>query len=199
LTWQKIIPIILLTKITITLKLNWYISTSIFTIRIILTTLSNLKILIITSSLIHTGWLIVSIISFKIISILYLLMYSLILMLVNIIIINNNSTNLTNQIKTKKRSSVITIIIFNLAGIPPLLGFFIKLAVFYSLFKINAQTILILLLTITASFRFFLYIQLITSNLLFIRQILFKKITPQKGFNQVVFFISVIIPIVLLY
>lgn len=158
-SWLKIIPIYLLSFLRINLLLIIVISASIIFRTIVQYFYGLTKLIVIYSSIAHSSWLFITIVSSFIIRITFLLIYSLVLIrivkickqrqLISLIQKINNSTN--NKIQ-------IILVILSLAGIPPLLGFFPKWIALYILYlKINRNTIIILIFFSMTTLNFYIY------------------------------------------
>jgi NADH:ubiquinone oxidoreductase subunit 2 (subunit N) len=102
----------------------------------------------------------------------YLAIYSL-LSLIIILQINKNNIKTINFPSPKNMKKNISLILFSIAGIPPLLGFIPKWIVLNLIRKEINIILLIILITIIASLNFFIYCQIINQRNL-------NKTTPKK-------------------
>nr|UGS80178.1 NADH dehydrogenase subunit 2 [Asiopsocus sonorensis] len=164
-TLQKIIPLFMismLTKHNLFLMMFSMLNISVGSIGGI--NQSMLKYIIAFSSINHTGWLIISTTIKNIISIKYMMIYSI----MNLFLIFNfkikNMMHL-NQI-SKVNYLLLLMIMLSLAGLPPLMGFIPKWLVIEStLYKMNFK--LILFITITSLLSTLYYLRMSMTPTLF--------------------------------
>lgn len=124
LTWMKLMPIYILSIRT--LKLIFFFSIcSVFYATFSQVSLNNRKLILIFSSITQMSWILMLITLNKKIRMLFIGLYWLVLLFIFIEFFKVNFLFLNNPKKFKNKSSLI-VGILNLAGIPPLLGFFIK-------------------------------------------------------------------------
>lgn len=192
-TWQKIIPIFILIKILKKINIWWILIISIFIINIILIKISNTKIILISSSLIHSRWIILSSKFLIYFPLIYLTIYSIILMINTKLIKIRNRLKLPFQKLEKKNKNLLIISIFRIRGIPPSIGFFIKITIIYSIIKIIDPYWIIIATLLVASIRFFVYFQISYKNITIDYN--HNKIYPSyyKFNRSFIFFINTII------
>lgn len=152
LIWQKIAPIAIISYSTRNLI------TTIIIIRALIGAVgainqNNLKKIFFYSSLNHLAWIMTSIIINEILWALYLVFYSSIILPL-LFIFNRQKTKTINKINEKKFSFVqiffLILIVLSLAGLPPFLGFRIKIIII-SLISINIWTYFISIALISSS------------------------------------------------
>lgn len=166
LTWQKLAPLILLSYIN---SINFILSFII--IRAIIGAIgginqTNLKNILIYSSFIHTAWLISIILLNEILWWMYFLSYIFIIIIFIYPFNYLNIQDLKELLYLNSQTSLKIIIFLNilsLRGLPPFLGFLIKILSLIVLIKTNLIFISLILL-ITSFLSFYFYIRLTFSN-----------------------------------
>lgn len=143
-TFQKIIPLFLISRFLT--WIIWYI----IIISLIVGVFGsinqvNIKNLFAYSSIHHLGWLISCIFGNDLFWILYLLIYSLILVRLIFYLLIYDINNFYILGKCKRKSWFI-IGFIRIGGLPPLLGFFLKWSAFVYIFTINYIFVIFLLL-----------------------------------------------------
>lgn len=167
LTIQKGIPLLIIEKFINSSLIPLFVTSSLIS-SILAIKYKLLKKILIFSSISHQGWILCLIIKKLNFWFSYLLLYFIIIF--NIIEIcrkhklNYFSDFLKKKIKPEIKIKII-ILIISLAGIPPFLGFFIKIVSIYLLIEINLIFIFILILS--SLINLFFYIR-ISRSLLFI-------------------------------
>ena len=199
LTWQKFIPILMLIKSRLNTTSKWIAINSIIILTIIIIKITNLKVVMTLSSTIHNRWIIIPIKFYKNISSLYLIIYSIILPIVNMFLFKNNSKLVYKQIIEKNFLINILLKIFSLAGIPPIIGFILKIVVLYCLIKLSNQEWTIFILFIASSTNFYVYSQIFYKNLSLIKTNTLKINKNQKNKNTTIFWLRAITPIIFFY
>ena len=191
LTWQKIAPLILI----ISLTFNKLIFIRLI-FRLIVGSVGNINelrvfIMYTYSSISHTGWLIVSSIINEHVCILYLIIYSIILLTV-ILYINKKFV----RDHWYKLNLIYFLNILSLGGLPPFTGFFIKWIIIKEL--INIRSLLILsILIITRILLIYIYLRL--TLIRFIKTNFKKLFIINNKHNIFITFISIInLPILLI-
>lgn len=200
-SWQKILPLYLINKIYFNLW-DYIIILSLVVCVIGVVFQSRIKKLIIFSSIFTGSWIISSIIFFKIIWTLLLFLYRIILLFLIIFLLNSNLLE-----KEKGNYFLITLIekfyiffiLLRIAGIPPFLGFFIKISVLFILL-IYKKFFLSFVLVISSIIILFIYRRIflnslrgLTSN----RKIIFFQKNYNLFFLRVIFFIGPVIFLVI--
>nr|AZL93270.1 NADH dehydrogenase subunit 2 [Helorus sp. ZJUH_2016017] len=172
-TWQKIIPmfmmnLILTNKLLLKLNLILMMISSIYS-AIISINLNSLKNLLSFSSINHMSWILLMMnMNFKF-SILYFMLYSFITMTLIFFLIYNKINFLSELISLKKMSKNLLMNLFfimmSMSGLPPSLGFFIKLTLILNMTKINF--IIFSVMLISSSIMMFNYTRMLISNSMF--------------------------------
>lgn len=174
-SFQKIIPLILI-AIFISIIL-WIIIMSRLMVGVFGSfNQKQIKRLLSYSSIHHVGWILICIISDRNIWFLYLFLYRVIILSVIGLFIKYEINRIIRLIKLKYKW-ILFITILSIAGMPPLLGFFLKWVAFYYIIKINY--IIIIFMLIISVIIFYVYIRLIYDLILGLRKkidILFYKI-----------------------
>jgi len=196
LTWQKIAPFFLMS----------YLKSPLILIFIVLSALIgalgginqiNLKIILVYSSIINSSW----ILSLSYINELtwwaYFLAYSIITCSASYLFIIFNIQKITSLHKINLPLGPkisFTINFFSLAGLPPFLGFFIKITSINSLLENNFNLFIILVMVISSFFSFYFYSRLIYASLfLNERTNLIKSINePPLASSKTIYLISII-------
>lgn len=172
LTWQKIAPLFLiyLTNFNLIIYLSTLLSNFIGAILGI--NQISIKLIIIYSSINHLGWIIITIILNKNIIFIYILIYSISILLMCIILNYSNFTHINQIFKNNNQNiiiKIISLIIFlSLRGLPPFLGFLPKILTLI-LIIINNLIIEIILFIIIAVISLSFYINPVISSLIFIK------------------------------
>lgn len=165
-TWQKIIPIIILIKATIIKTTTILRVISITAMTTIIINSSNIKRLFIASSMGHISWIIMSIRKIKVIPLIYLRLYSTLTFLIvaqlkkwKASFLRKQETKMTND------QTSIKINIISISGIPPFTGFFLKALIIYTLIKYNSPIKITIILLVTATGTFYAYNQTIIKSI----------------------------------
>lgn len=157
-TWQKIIPIFILIKIQnliVTIISIFFLITG----TLLQFIFSKIKPLIISSSIVHIGWILIPQNIHKIFPLLYLLIYTIIIFP---LIKNFKKSNKWKLIKKDQKNNFFIVLnILNLRRTPPLTGFLLKWIIFILLIQQKTNTFYLLILFIIATIRFFIYFQII--------------------------------------
>lgn len=158
-TWLKIIPMYLLSFLSVSLILITIICISIVFRTVIQYFYSFTKLIIIYSRIAHSSWILITILNSFLIRIVFLTIYSLVL--IRVIKISRQRQLISIMQKTNNRINnkiQIMLIIFSLAGIPPLLGFFPKWIALYLLYlKINNNFIILFIFFSITTLNFYIY------------------------------------------
>lgn len=173
LTIQKIIPLLIIEKFINNSIIPLFVLSSLIA-SIIAIKHKLIKKILILSSISHQGWILCLIAKKMNFWISYLIIYSTIIytIITNCKAVNFNRLNnlISNKIRIKIKNTII-ISIISLAGIPPFLGFFIKIIAILYLIKINL--IFIIILIISSLINLFFYLRILTpfffTNLKFLR------------------------------
>jgi len=159
LIWQKFIPIFLLISIgkLSFIFLGCLVSILIGTLRQF--NISSIILMMVISSISHISWMLITSTRIYYNSFIYYIIYCLIIFIIMVSFISYEMKLIWNYL-SKNYFFSLSLMIFSLAGIPPLLGFFPKWLVLLEM--INQEMILILLLyLIMASLNFYIYNRLI--------------------------------------
>jgi len=186
-SWQKILPLYLINKIYFNLWDYILILSLIICISGVILQ-SRIKKLIIFSSIFTRVWVISSIIYFKIIWSLLLLIYRIILFFFVIFILNN-------KLLIKERENYFFIkqiekfyiffILLRIAGIPPFLGFFIKISILFILL-LYKKFFLSFILLLSSIIIIFIYRRIFLNRLNILNPIP-KIIFSYKNYNLLFF------------
>jgi len=192
LTWQKIAPFIMLSFIN---NFSLLISITLSAIVGLLGGLNqiNIKLILTYSSIIHSSWILRIIIFNELIWITYLSLYSFLVFAASYIFLKLNLSHLNsiNFLKNRPSTKLIFLINFlSIAGLPPFLGFLIKILALITLIKFNVNIFLLAIL-ITSSFLSFYFYSRITYNSLFIGRnfITYSNHIPLHSSNIFIFII----------
>nr|YP_003354998.1 NADH dehydrogenase subunit 2 [Pyganodon grandis]ACQ91063.1 NADH dehydrogenase subunit 2 [Pyganodon grandis]UZC55569.1 NADH dehydrogenase subunit 2 [Pyganodon grandis] len=198
LTWQKIAPILAISSF------NPLLMSSVMPIAMISAlwggiggiNQTDIRSLLAYSSIAHTGWMLASINGNYPILITYLFSYILISMSIFFLLLKEDSKSCKQLFSTKEPSKMfmLSISILSLGGLPPLVGFIMKLLV---LMFTSAKMIIILGLVTGALMSLFYYLSLTFSALLsFSKMHLIKSQMIPK--NLMLFFLAQILPLTLI-
>nr|YP_011017393.1 NADH dehydrogenase subunit 2 [Amblyomma parvum]WQF69056.1 NADH dehydrogenase subunit 2 [Amblyomma parvum] len=181
LTFQKMIPMIILTHFKTSI-LIFFISISSMIASLLALNSKSFKKILIFSSISHQGWVISMIIAESNFWVSYMIIYSfLILKISNMCLkfkLNYVSIFFAKNKFTSKKMSIIFLML-SLGGMPPFLGFFMKLISIIIL--IQKMNFLLIILIISSMVNIFFYMQMISP-------ILFNNFFTIKNFNKSLFF-----------
>lgn len=154
----------------------------------------KIKPLIVSSSIVHIGWITIPQRIVKIFPLIYLAIYTIVLIPLILIL---KKTNKWKLIKTEQKNNfILTLNIFNLRNVPPLTGFILKWIVFSLLIHQKTNIIYILVLFIIATISFYIYFQIIYNNLTKnYMNIKYKINSKIKSINSVFLLLTIILPI----
>jgi len=164
-TWQKIIPTLILYKNLNIITISC-LFTSTYVLNLHIIKISKIKPLLINSSLAHIRFIVITNRLLYHMPILYLFAYSIIIFFIVKLMSASNTVRISSQNKNKTTSALISLYIFRLRGMPPLLGFFIKLTAIYVIQKtviIKRLTVVAILIT---TIRLYTYIQISLKNII---------------------------------
>ena len=156
LSWQKIIPLLLLIKSPMGILLATLAFLSLLVGSLTQIKITSLKLIFIFSSIRHLGWMVFPISFSSLIPLFYIIVYTLIFIHLLLKFEVRDLKTLYNQ-PSALSMKVITLIVFSLAGIPPLLGFILK---WISLKVIIISLLYAIVFTLTACVRFYIYIRI---------------------------------------
>lgn len=180
LTWQKIIPLSFLSTFSINFLLGGICVISLLVGTLRQLKLTSLKILIVFSSIGHLGWIIFPMLKYSTITITYLLLYSLIVLPMIRLFFFSNYQHLFNQ-TNYKIVFCLSLLIFSLSGIPPLIGFLLK---WISLNSIIPSILIIIAFSLIACLRFYIYIRIVYKRFL-LRPFSIKQTLPILNINLI--------------
>lgn len=191
LTWQKIAPFILLSYLSSQLTITFIvISCAIGVIGGINQT--NIKLILVYSSIINSAWILSLSSNNEFSWWMYFLAYSLITLAASYIFINFNIKKISSIHKINlpiipKISFLVNFL--SLAGLPPFLGFFIKVITINLLIENKISILIILILVISSIFSFYFYLRTAYSSL-FINEtpLILKTIRENLTFFKSVYF-----------
>nr|UNO54456.1 NADH dehydrogenase subunit 2 [Rhipicephalus haemaphysaloides] len=162
LTIQKIIPLLIIEKFMNSLMIPLFVLST-FMASVMAMKYKMIKKILIFSSISHQGWILCLIAKKMNFWISYLLMYSIIIFAVikNCQMINFNVIcNLMNKKMSLKMKNEMIMSMMSLAGMPPFLGFFMKIMAIYFLMKMNL--IFMFILVISSLINLFFYLRMLT-------------------------------------
>ncbi len=183
-TWQKIIPLILL-KFSNSLFNVFLATISILYSRLIAFYQNSIRKLLAYSSIINTRWLLIIFAMNKTIWIHFFILYSLITVSIINLIKTENINLLSNIfIKSTKSGYRLLILSFTLSGLPPSSGFILKL-ILLKLLILQNLLLLIIILILTSVTRFYFYSRIFFSIISISPsfKIRWTKIKPKFNFN----------------
>jgi NADH:ubiquinone oxidoreductase subunit 2 (subunit N) len=162
LLWQKLIPIFVLINVNKNIFIIFvrFIAIIIGSLRQF--NVSSILIIIVLSSIVHLSWMIVPRGFLYFSSFIYLGFYFILSMLIFSELFKNNIQFLWNQLN-KKFFSKFSLIIYSLAGLPPLIGFIPKWIIIILLLNMDLVFIILMFILIT-SLNFYIYNRLLYST-----------------------------------
>nr|YP_009992050.1 NADH dehydrogenase subunit 2 [Rhipicephalus appendiculatus]QNN85521.1 NADH dehydrogenase subunit 2 [Rhipicephalus appendiculatus] len=164
LTIQKIMPLLIIEKFINTSLTILFVLSSL-TASILAMKYKMMKKILIFSSISHQGWILCLIAKKINFWISYLILYSIIIYNIINICNYNNFNNIYDFIKKKMKTENKTSLIMSmmsLAGMPPFLGFFMKIVALFFLMKMNM--IMIFMLIISSLINLFFYMRSMTPS-----------------------------------
>nr|UYX57303.1 NADH dehydrogenase subunit 2 [Rhipicephalus linnaei] len=162
LTIQKIIPLLIIEKFLNKMMIPLFVLSSLMA-SILAMKYKLMKKILIFSSISHQGWILCLIAKKVNFWISYLIMYSIIIytIIINCKMINFNSLNNLMSIKMSvKMKNTMIMSMMSLAGMPPFLGFFMKIVAILYLIKMNLIFITILIISSLINLYFYLRIMI---------------------------------------
>nr|QGQ56388.1 NADH dehydrogenase subunit 2 [Pseudachorutes palmiensis] len=169
LTWQKLAPFVLLSFLT-----NKLVEVSIMISAVVgglgALNQTDLKLLLTYSSIAHSAWMLSIIYINELVWILYFISYIFIILSTLYLFLKLQISNLTlfQLIKMPSNLKLMFLLnFFSLAGLPPLLGFIIKILILNTLMSVGFSLLLVLFM-ISASFISFYYYLRVTHSILFL-------------------------------
>nr|QXJ79760.1 NADH dehydrogenase subunit 2 [Suinzona borowieci] len=190
LTWQKIAPMILLSY---NLQMMEFLTLIILTSAIVSGILGlnqiSLRKIMAYSSINHLAWMIASMLSVKMIWMIYFFIYSLISLNIILMFKFLNIYFLKQMFVTLNSNKIFKLFFmlnfFSLGGLPPFLGFFPKWLVINNLTE-NNFFILSMILIVFTLFPLFFYLRITFSTLTFSMNEIIIKITNKVNFQIVI-------------
>nr|WEI30815.1 NADH dehydrogenase subunit 2 [Rhipicephalus turanicus] len=162
LTIQKIIPLLIIEKFMNKSMIPLFVLSSLMA-SIMAMKHKLMKKILILSSISHQGWILCLIAKKMNFWISYLIMYSTIIytIITNCKAVNFNSLNnlMSNKMSIKMKNTMI-MSMMSLAGMPPFLGFFMKIVAILYLIKMNL--IFMIILIISSLINLFFYLRILT-------------------------------------
>lgn len=156
LSWQKLIPVMVLIKAPITTILALIASLRIFLGTLRQIKISSLKLIILFSSIRHLGWIIAPISLDIYLPLIYLFLYTCIFSAIALSLQKRALKSLFLQFTSLKVKEIF-LLILSLRGIPPLLGFLLK---WISLKALIVRITIALTFTLIACIRFYIYMRI---------------------------------------
>nr|AHX42576.1 NADH dehydrogenase subunit 2 [Helotrephes semiglobosus semiglobosus] len=166
-TWQKIAPIFMLSKLKMSSLLIIFIISSAYIGAVGGLNQNSIKKILAFSSINHLSWIMASIYMDSKIWIKYLLIYAMMLSLI-IFMLNMYNLNYISQTNITPTSTLfkinLTLMIMSLGGLPPLLGFIPKLMIIQSMIMKN--NLIILLMIMLSMITLFYYMKIMTNMIM---------------------------------
>nr|YP_010983062.1 NADH dehydrogenase subunit 2 [Rhipicephalus pumilio]WOH23046.1 NADH dehydrogenase subunit 2 [Rhipicephalus pumilio] len=187
LTIQKIIPLLIIEKFMNLVMMPLYVLSSLMA-SIMAMKYKLMKKILIFSSISHQGWILCLIAKKMNFWISYLMMYSIIIYTIinNCKTINfNELSNVTISKMSLKMKNSMIMSMMSLAGMPPFLGFFMKIMAIFLLMKMNL--VLMFILILSSLVNLFFYLRILTP-LFFINM---KSLTWNIHITKSNFFIKI--------
>nr|YP_010535376.1 NADH dehydrogenase subunit 2 [Amblyomma maculatum]UYB77937.1 NADH dehydrogenase subunit 2 [Amblyomma maculatum] len=198
LTLQKMIPLLILFNIQMNFIIMFIIFSAIFS-SIFAINSKTIKKILIFSSISHQSWIMTLMIAKSNFWIIYMLVYSLIIFKITSILEYwnvNTISKFLNQNKNFHTKLSIMMMMFSLGGMPPFMGFLIKLISILILIK-NCNFILMLLI-VSSMINIYFYIQL-ASPTFFLNYFSFKNFLINKfNFKNILLNINLMILILIM-
>nr|QYF09532.1 NADH dehydrogenase subunit 2 [Haemaphysalis kolonini] len=196
LTIQKIIPLFILTSIKYNIILFFGLISSIFG-SIMAFNSKFLKKILIFSSISHLGWLVILINFNSNFWISYLMIYALIISKILNLASNNNLIKISSfflkKMSTSEKISFMCLMM-SLSGMPPFIGFFIKLMAIMIIIKMTK--IMMIILIISSLINIYFYIRLIIPLLMTFNEFI-KSLKMKKFFKSALINLNIILSIFL--
>nr|AZL93090.1 NADH dehydrogenase subunit 2 [Arge similis] len=170
LTWQKLIPLILLYQINENFLMNLCAMMSMIFGSIMGMNQTSIKLLMTYSSINHIGWIIINMLMNKFLMMLYFLIYSLTNMII-CLMMNNMNIIYMNQLfknfnKNQFNKMFLMMMILSMGGLPPLLGFFPKMISFIMTLKnFMLMESMIMIFTTLITLKFYMNLMLPMLNI----------------------------------
>nr|YP_009475568.1 NADH dehydrogenase subunit 2 [Alasmidonta heterodon]AVK79271.1 NADH dehydrogenase subunit 2 [Alasmidonta heterodon] len=197
LTWQKIAPILAITSFNqLLMKMVMFIAmVSALWGGIGGINQTDIRSLLTYSSIGHTGWMLASIYSNYITLVTYLLTYIMINTSIYFLLFKEDNKSHKQLFSSKEPTKMFMLLIsiLSLGGLPPLIGFIMKLLV---LMFTKAKMLIIFGLVIGALMSLFYYLSLTFSVLLSLNKMQFTKFQMSKELT--LFFLAQILPLTLI-
>nr|NP_008510.1 NADH dehydrogenase subunit 2 [Rhipicephalus sanguineus]O99817.1 RecName: Full=NADH-ubiquinone oxidoreductase chain 2; AltName: Full=NADH dehydrogenase subunit 2 [Rhipicephalus sanguineus]AAD05517.1 NADH dehydrogenase 2 [Rhipicephalus sanguineus] len=162
LTIQKIIPLLIIEKFMNSLMIPLFIMSSLLA-SIMAMKYKLIKQILIFSSISHQGWILCLIAKKMNFWVSYLMLYSIIIysIIINCKEMNfNKLCDLTKKKISSKMKNTMIMSMMSLAGMPPFIGFFMKIMAIFFLMKMNL--IFMMILIISSLINLFFYLRILT-------------------------------------
>ena len=184
-SWQKILPFFLVRKIYINF-LDVFIILRLFICVVSSSQQSRIKKLIIFSTIFTSSWILASMTIFKNIWLILLLLYRILLAFFIRFSLSHNfsrkdSTNINYMGQLDK--IFVFLIFLSMAGIPPFIGFFIKVWVIFILIMFK-KTFLAFIFVISSIFIIFIYARI------FLRRLIYSCASSKFYYPRKIFYLS---------
>lgn len=195
LTWQKIAPFILLSYLQSQLVVIFIITSSIVGIIGGINQI-DIKLILVYSSIINSAWILSLTSNNEVSWWIYFISYTLITISTSYIFVKFGLKKISSLHKLRLPifSKIRFLINFlSLAGLPPFLGFFIKILAINLLIENNLSLIIIFILVISSIFSFYFYLRTSYSTLFINENSLFVKIINEdiKSF-KIIYLINIL-------
>lgn len=187
LTWQKIAPFVLLSFLKSKLIIVFIIACSITGILGGINQ-TNIKLILVYSSILNSGWLLSLSLNNELTWWIYFSIYSLLTLAASYIFIKFNTTKIDSTFKiwvSPFTKFIFLINFLSLAGLPPFIGFFIKIIAIKVLMENFINLFIIYILVITSLLSFYFYLRTSISSL-FINEKTSILFLINKNFNSLI-------------
>nr|YP_011017289.1 NADH dehydrogenase subunit 2 [Amblyomma dissimile]WQF68952.1 NADH dehydrogenase subunit 2 [Amblyomma dissimile] len=197
LTLQKFIPLFIISKTNMKIIIIFAMISAIFS-SLLMFNLKLIKKILIFSSISHQGWMMTIIFMKSNFWITYLIIYSFLIYKITFLLKKNNLNFMNNFMLTKMNffeKIYFCLLMFSLGGMPPYLGFIMKMITIMIIIKMNS--IILMILILSSMMNIFIYAHLINLNF-FINMINTKMIKLKFNFKQIIIHFNLFISIFLL-
>nr|YP_010535363.1 NADH dehydrogenase subunit 2 [Amblyomma hebraeum]QLD96933.1 NADH dehydrogenase subunit 2 [Amblyomma hebraeum]QLD96946.1 NADH dehydrogenase subunit 2 [Amblyomma hebraeum]UYB77924.1 NADH dehydrogenase subunit 2 [Amblyomma hebraeum] len=192
LTIQKMIPLFILSLLSMKIMVIFAMISSIFS-SLLIFNLKMMKKILIYSSISHQGWMLSLILVKSNFWVIYMMIYSMLIYKILILLKKNNLNSFSNFLEKKNffhMKITFCMLMLSLGGMPPFMGFIMKLISIFLLMKMSKMLIMILI--ISSMINIFIYIRMISPNL-------FLNLMNFKNFKSIFFLKNFVLNINLLF
>nr|UPL65868.1 NADH dehydrogenase subunit 2 [Thaumastocoris safordi] len=191
-TWQKIGPLSIITNLNQNMNMNLFIIMCIMVGAMGSLGFSSMKLIMAYSSINHLGWMMASIKYSSYIWILYMIIYTLMMSQLTMFFIKNNIKNVNqfNYYKDNKSNKMMIMLqLLSMGGLPPMIGFWMKISVIYLLIM-NNDMMMTIIMVMFSMITLFAYMRSMSSSMLMSSQMLKYKNCNNKNNNYMFIFMN---------